>query len=124
MIIGVGIDIIEIERIKKAITKNPKIISRIFNQEEIGLFEEENFRPNMIAGFFAAKEATVKALGTGIRGLQWKDIEIKKTREGKPLIELHNNAKNIAYSKNITNIHISISHSKEYAVAQAIAETT
>ncbi|SNS09577.1 holo-[acyl-carrier-protein] synthase [Anaerovirgula multivorans] len=121
MIKGSGIDIIEISRIERAVKKNQRFIEKIFTVEEIKLFEERNYRYNTIAGFFAAKEATAKALGTGIRNIQWKDIEVKKDAMGKPFIKLHNNARNIAYSKNIKDIHLSISHSKEYAVAQAIA---
>ena len=121
MIKGLGIDIIEISRVKRAITRNSRFIDKVFTPEEIKLFQERNYPYNTIAGFFAAKEATVKALGTGIRNLQWKDIEVKKDPEGKPFIKLYNNARDIAYSKNIKDIHLSISHSKEYAVAQAIA---
>ncbi|SDK95966.1 holo-ACP synthase [Natronincola ferrireducens] len=121
MIKGLGIDIIEIYRIERAIHKNPRFLERIFTEEEVLLFEERNQQPSTIAGFFAAKEAAVKALGTGIRDIQWRDIEIKKTPEGKPYIKLHNNAATIAYSKDIKEILVSISHSKDYAVAQAIA---
>lgn len=121
MIKGIGIDIIEISRIEKAVKKNPRFLQRVFTPDEIKLFEERNYPYNTIAGFFAAKEATAKVLGTGIRNMQWKDIEVKKDPLGKPFLKLHNHAREIAYSKNIKDIHLSISHSKEYAVAQAIA---
>ena len=121
MIRGLGTDIIEINRIQKAVKKNSRFIERIFTQNERILFSERNYHPNRIAGFFAAKEATVKAIGTGIRGMSWKDIEIQINPEGKPYIRLYNNALRIAYSKGIDEILISISHSREYAVAQAIA---
>ncbi|AKL96766.1 holo-[acyl-carrier-protein] synthase AcpS [Clostridium aceticum] len=121
MIKGLGIDIIEIHRIEEAVRRNPRFLKRVFTQEEIILFEERSNHPSTIAGFFAAKEATVKALGTGIRGLAWCDIEVKKDALGKPLIKLHNNALKVAYSKDIKEIWISISHSRLYAVAQAIA---
>lgn len=121
MIKGLGIDIIEIHRIQRAITKNPRFLERIFTPQERILFNERNHHPSRIAGFFAAKEATVKALGTGIRGMGWKDIELQINPEGKPYIILYNNALKIAYSKGIEEILISISHSREYAVAQAIA---
>ncbi|AOY74840.1 holo-ACP synthase [Clostridium formicaceticum] len=121
MIKGLGIDIIEIHRIEGAMKKNPRFLEKVFTQEERILFEEKNNSSSTIAGFFAAKEAAVKALGTGIRGLAWRDIEVKKDSLGKPLIKLHNNAIEIAYSKDIKEIWVSISHSKLYAVAQAIA---
>lgn len=121
MIKGIGIDIIEIERIEKAILKNNRFIDRIFTSNEHEIFRNKNFLPQTIAGFFAAKEAVSKALGTGIGKINWKDIEIFKDDAGKPYVKLHNNALQIAYSKNIDNVLLSISHSKENAVAQAIA---
>ncbi len=120
MIKGTGIDIIEIQRIKEAMEKNPRFLLRIFTPDENKLFHQAKYRPNMVAGFFAAKEAFAKALGTGIREFKWRDIEVSKDPAGRPFIKLHNNAKNIAYSKDIRDIHLSISHSKEYAIAQVI----
>ncbi len=121
MIKGIGIDIIEINRIEAAIGKNEGFITRIFNASEIELLREKGSKASSIAGFFAAKEACLKALGTGLRGMQWRDIEIRNDFLGKPYIVLHNNAKEIAYSNNIGEILLSISHSRENAVAQAIA---
>ncbi|ABR50228.1 holo-acyl-carrier-protein synthase [Alkaliphilus metalliredigens QYMF] len=121
MIKGIGIDIIEIERIARALEKNPRFKERLFTLEENRGFIEKGGHPASIAGVFAAKEAVVKALGTGISNMKWKDIEVLKDSAGKPYIKLHNNALEIAYSKNINEIFISISHSKENAVAQAIA---
>lgn len=121
MVKGIGIDIIEIDRIRQAIKKNKGFIDRIFTEDEKKIFEDKNYLPQTVAGFFAAKEAVAKALGTGIRNMQWKDIEILKDHLGKPYVKLHNNAKNLAYSMNIDKILISISHSKENAIAQAMA---
>lgn len=119
MIKGTGIDIIEIERISKAI-ENQKFIERIFTKDEIKYFNTINNNIYTIAGSFAAKEAIVKALGTGLRGFKWVDVEITRNELGKPLVTLYRNAKNIAEEKGITKIELSISHCKEYAVAQAI----
>lgn len=121
MIKGIGIDIIEINRIAKAIDKSPRFIERIFTENEISILNKNNMKPASVAGFFAAKEAVVKALGTGLRDMKWKDIEILKDELGKPLVLLHNNALKTAYSRNINTILITISHSKENAVAQATA---
>jgi len=118
---GIGIDIIEIERIEKALEKNKKFLYRIFTPKEIAFFSENHFRKNQIAGNFAAKEAVMKALGTGLRGFCWKDIEIDRDALGKPIVVLHNHAEKIAEKKNIESLLVSISHSKQYAVAQAIA---
>ncbi|MFA5524397.1 MAG: holo-ACP synthase, partial [Tissierellales bacterium] len=75
-----------------------------------------------IAGLFAAKEAVSKALGSGISGFKWTDIEIYTESSGKPCVRLLGKAKKLADTIGISNIHISISHSKENAVAFAIAE--
>lgn len=122
MIKGIGIDIIEIDRIRRAIEKNDKFIDRVFTVNEKKAFEEKNHSPQTIAGYFAAKEAVSKALGTGISNMQWKDIEILKDPSGKPYVRLYNNAENLAYSIGIDKIFISISHSRENAVALAIAD--
>lgn len=121
MIKGIGIDIIEIKRIEAAIEKNEGFMTKIFNPSEIELLKGKGNNASSIAGFFAAKEACLKALGTGLRGMQWRDIEICNDGLGRPYIILHNNAKEIAYSSNIGDILLSISHSRENAVAQAIA---
>ncbi len=120
MIKGTGIDIIEIERISKAI-ENQKFLERIFTKNEIKYFNTINNNIYTIAGSFASKEAVVKALGTGVRGFKWIDIEIVRNELGKPMVVLYRNAKKIAEENEITKIELSISHCKEYAVAQAIA---
>ncbi len=122
MIKGIGIDIIEIDRIRRAIEKSDKFIDRVFTANEKKAFEEKNHSPQTIAGYFAAKEAVSKALGTGISNMRWKDIEILKDPSGKPYVRLYNNAENLAYSMSIDKILISISHSRENAVALAIAD--
>ncbi len=121
MIIGIGIDIIEIERIKRAVERRPRFLQRFFTSGELMLLKQKGNHPASIAGFFAAKEAVVKAMGTGFRHMKWHDIEIDQDNLGKPFVKFHNNSQNIAYSKGIGEILISISHSRENAVAQAIA---
>ncbi|TCO73159.1 holo-ACP synthase [Marinisporobacter balticus] len=118
---GIGIDIIEIERIGNAISRNDQFLKRIFTSKEITYFEEINYRINTIAGNFAVKEAIMKALGTGLRNFKWVDIEIHRDDLGKPSVILYKNAKKIAAEQGIEEILISISHSKDYAVAQALA---
>lgn len=119
MIKGTGIDIIEIERIQRAV-ENEKFIKRIFTKNEIEYFKTINNNIYTIAGSFAAKEAVVKALGTGVRGFKWLDIEIVRDKLGKPIVILHEKARRISNEKGITKIELSISHCRQYAVAQAI----
>ncbi|SKC50468.1 holo-ACP synthase [Maledivibacter halophilus] len=119
MIKGIGIDIIEIERIRKAF-KNKKFEKRIFTKNEIEYFKSINYNIYTIAGTFASKEAIVKTFGTGLRGFKWVDVEIVRDGFGKPMVTLYGGAKEIANEKGISNIELSISHCREYAVAQAI----
>lgn len=100
--------------------KQKGFIDRIFTTDEIIYFKEKSFNKFTIAGAFAAKEAISKVLGTGIRGFNWTDIEIKRDELGCPMVTLFNNAQGIATEKGITNIEISISHCREYAIANAI----
>ncbi|MGL5635012.1 MAG: holo-ACP synthase [Sarcina sp.] len=123
MILGIGTDIIEIQRIKKAIERSDKFIERNFSIKEIEYFKSRNFKFETIAGNFAAKEAISKAIGSGFRGFGLKDISILRNDLGKPFVELENVVDDII--KNIIpqyKIHISISHSKENAIAYAILE--
>lgn len=122
MIKGIGIDIIEIKRIENSIQKNRRFMERLFTPNEIDYFKSCNYSINTIAGNFSAKEAVMKALGTGLRYFKWKDIEILRDDLGKPHVILKNNAKLVAENKDIARILVSISHCKDYATAQAVAE--
>ena len=93
MIIGIGVDIIEIERVRQAIQNNKNFLSKLFTEKEIDYFISRKMNSEVIAGNFAAKEAVSKALGTGIRGFSFKDIEILRNELGKPEVILHNGAK-------------------------------
>lgn len=121
MIFGIGIDIVQVDRIEKNI-ENPNFLKKIYTEEEQNYLSEKHFNPQTAAGLFAAKEAVSKALGTGILGFNITDIEIIRDEFGKPEIFLHNNALEISLEKGIDKINITISHEKDYAVAFAVAE--
>lgn len=121
MIIGVGVDIVQVDRIAKNIEKQ-KFLDKIYTNGEKEYLMKKNFSHQTAAGLFAAKEAVSKSLGTGILGFSITDIEIIKDEFDKPEILLHNNALKIAENKGISKINISISHEKHYAIAFAIAE--
>lgn len=121
MIFGTGIDIIEIKRIEKAVFKRIKFLNKCFTSKELEYFNSKKNNYESIAGYFCAKEAVAKALGTGFHNFKLIDIEVLKDEYNKPFVVLHNNAKIIADQHGIDHIHLSISHSKEYAVANAIA---
>ena len=114
--IGIGNDIIEINRIEKAI-KKANFITKVFTENEIKLFEIKGNRTEFFAGRFAGKEAVSKALGTGFREFSLTDIEILNNELGKPYVTFKNSIE--SYNKKYF-IDISISHCKEYATAVAI----
>ena len=118
MIIGIGTDIIEIERIEIAVKRTKGFINKLFTENEINIFESRGFKSEVIAGNFAAKEAVSKALGTGFRGFGVKDIEILRDELGKPVVNLNSNVYEILKRKDV-NIHLSISHNRTSAIAYA-----
>lgn len=121
LIKGIGTDIIEIERVEKAM-KNKKFVNKIFNESEMKDDHGNFLKANSMAGKFSAKEAVSKALGTGIRGFSFKDIEILSDSLGKPYVILKSNAEKTAAEFGNYSITISISHSRVNAVAIAILE--
>lgn len=122
MIFGVGVDIVEIRRIKQAVSKHSNFIDRIFSKNEVEYLKNKNLRPEFIAGRFAAKEAIVKALGTGFSGFDFKDIEVDRTALGKPIVILKGKAKLMANKCGSYKIHLSISHGVDNAIACAVME--
>lgn len=121
MIIGIGTDIVKIERISKIIKRTPNFITGAFTEQEISYFETKKNNPETIAGAFAVKEALSKALGTGVRGFGLKDIELKHNDLGKPYVVISDSIRE-AFGLDKCKIHASISHSSEDAVAFVIIE--
>lgn len=121
MIIGIGTDIIEVDRIEKAIVR-AGFMERVYTKNEQEHYRLKHERAETLAGFFAAKEAVSKALGTGFRKFGLKDIEIIPDVLGKPEVFLYGNAEVLRCQLGISQILVSISHCKEYATAFAIAE--
>ena len=119
MVIGTGIDIIEVGRIANA-SSRPAFLERLFTDVERSSFRVKNNDPQTIAGMFAAKEASFKALSSGFDSIDWKDIEIVHDETGKPNVTLHDTATRRMKALGGSEIHISISHIKELAIAQAI----
>lgn len=126
MIYGTGIDIIEIERIKKSIGKfSGRFEEKIFTPNEIKYCRAKANPSRHFAARFAVKEAVLKSLGTGMsQGIAWKDIEVLNQEDtGKPYLRMDGKGRDIFEALKLKNIHISISHDKNYAIAHAIAET-
>ncbi len=120
MIAGIGCDIIEIDRIKDAM-KRKSFLEKLFTEREMEYLLKKNLAPETVAGSFAAKEAVSKALGTGISGFSFRDIEILHDWKGRPYAVLSHGAKELLESFG-KSIFVSISHSTEYAVAYAVIE--
>ena len=113
-----GIDIIEISRVGRVLERyGRRFLERVFTPDEIAYCRER--APNLAARF-AAKEATMKALGTGVRGVGWKDIEVVRHPSGAPSIKLHGRCKQRAQRLGVQEIAISLSHSRDYAVASVV----
>lgn len=122
MIMGVGVDIVEIPRIEKALCRNANFLNKLLSNNEIEFLRDKKVRPEYVAGRFAAKEAVSKALGTGFRKFKFKDIEIENTSLGKPIVYLKGEAENIVSKLGNYKIHLSISHSRDNAIAYAVLE--
>ena len=122
-ILDIGTDIIEVDRIKNSLSKRGDFLKKIFTEREIQMFEQKGNNPQTIAGNFAAKEAISKSLGLGIRGYNFKDIEILRNDLGKPVVKTYNNLNQICIQYSVVEIKVSISHSESYAVASAITIT-
>ena len=117
----IGIDIIEIARIQRAIEHwEERFLNRIYTEPELRLCRK---KPSSLAVRFAGKEAVMKALGTGTKGISWREIEILAEPGGKPLVHLYGKAQEKADGLGLDKLAISLSHSREYAIAFVTGET-
>ncbi|MGL4362742.1 MAG: holo-ACP synthase [Cellulosilyticaceae bacterium] len=122
MVVGIGTDIIEIERIDKAVLRTKSFLNKVYTHKEQMLWESKGKKVTFLAGNFAAKEAVSKALGTGFRTFGLCDVEILRDELGKPEVVLHGDAKKIFEQIGVSHIFVSISHCKHYATAMVILE--
>ena len=124
MIVGMGIDIAEIPRIRSVIeAQRERFLRRVYTLDEVAYCERFKNKYERYAGRFAVKEAAMKALGTGwSRGVRWVDVEVVRQRGGRPMVALKGEAKKIAERMGVKNIAVSITHTAEQAFAQVIFE--
>ena len=123
MIFGIGTDIIEVSRIRKAIEKENGFREKIFSSKEIISCEQKSNKYQSYAARFAGKEAFMKAYGTGwAEGIAWTEIEILNHENGAPYMSLTNKTKDTVLPNEELTIHVSLSHLKEYAIAEVILE--
>lgn len=125
MIVGLGVDIAEVDRIEAAIARHGRaFVERVFTPQEITYCERHRESGERYAARFAAKEATMKALGTGWRrGVRWVDIEVTRLASGRPTIELRGAARQHADRLGVSHIHVSLTHSGNIAFAEVIFES-
>src|SRR3990172_6571005 len=118
---AVGVDVIEIERVGKALERfGERFLRRVYTEAEAAFCRG---RVHELAARFAAKEAVMKALGTGAHGVAWREIEVLPNHRGKPLVYLYGRAKARAERIALSGLDVSMSHSREYAVAMVVGES-
>jgi len=125
MIVGTGIDIAEVPRIRASIERfGDRFLRRVFTEGEIRYCDSKANRAERYAARFAAKEAAMKALGTGWnRGVRWRDVEVGREPGGRPTIRFHGKAAEFAARMNARNASLSLSHTREQAMASVILES-
>jgi len=123
MVIALGVDLIEVERIKRAIERwGDRFLQRIFTPREIEYCSRQRLPHVSYAGRYAAKEAILKVLGVGWRdGISWRDIEVLTDKQGRPYVSLDGRAEVYCRQRNIKDILLSISHTDSYALCQSLA---
>jgi holo-[acyl-carrier protein] synthase len=118
---AVGVDIVEIERVEKALGRHgQRMLGRVYTALEVAFCRG---RVSELAARFAAKEAVMKALGTGARGVAWREIEVLPNHRGKPLVYLHGRAAARAERIGLRALDISMSHSRDFAVAFVVGQS-
>lgn len=125
MIVGTGIDIAEVDRIKSTIERfGRRFLERVFTPDEIRYCEFKANKAERYAGRFAAKEAAMKAIGTGwSRGVTWHDVEVKRFPGGRPTVAFHGKAAEFFQKLGAVRAHLSITHTERQAMAQVILES-
>jgi len=121
MIIGIGVDLVKISRIERAAKEHTAFLERVFTQKERDYCSRQKYPAQHFAARFAAKEAVLKAFGTGMSaGMKWTDIEVLHGGGGGPIVNLFGTARDLADLKGVRQVLLSYSHDEGYAVAQAV----
>jgi len=123
LIFGVGTDIIEVHRVEDKLNRTPGLKEKLYTNLEIAYCDSKKFPYQHYAARFAAKEAFLKALGTGwSKGIKFSEIEIRNLESGQPVIEVYGRAKELCRVQGINRFSVSLSHLKSHAVAMVILE--
>jgi holo-[acyl-carrier protein] synthase len=124
MIVGTGIDIVEVPRVAQSIERfGDRFLNRVFTAAEIRYCQPKANRVERFAARFAAKEAAMKAIGTGMRGgVSWQDFEVGREPGGRPTMVLHGKAAQVAQALGVRRTHLSVSHTEGHAIAYVVLE--
>lgn len=124
MIAGIGVDLCEVDRMEAAIARHgERFLARVYTQAERDYCDSKANRIERFAGRFAAKEAAMKAIGTGwSSGVAWRDFEVSRAASGQPVIVFHGVAKKVAVAMGVTRALVSITHTRSMAMAQVVLE--
>lgn len=121
MIVGIGVDVVDLARFERALVRTPRLISRLFAQGE-QVKDGVPLPLRSLAGRFAAKEALIKALGDSA-GVRWHDMRVETDAHGNPTLHLRDSTRRIADARGIRCVHLSMSHDAGIAIAYVIAES-
>lgn len=121
MIVGIGVDVVDVARFGRSLTRTPALRDRLFGADERVLRDGSPRHDRSLAARFAAKEALVKALG-GSTGVRWHDVVVRSDDEGAPSLALTGGAAELAASRGVARLHLSLSHDAGVAVAYVVAE--
>ena len=123
MLVGIGVDIVEIERIRRTLSKNRNMVNRVFSVEEIDYCSNRKKSYQHFAVRFAAKEAALKALGVGWSdGIRWTDVEVVNRRSGQPTLRLSGRAQELFEAAGACRSLVTLSHGEDYAVAVVVLD--
>ena len=124
MIAGIGVDVVHVPRIRQALARwQDRFLERVFTSDEIAYARRRRDPAEHLAARFAAKEAALKALGTGLSmGVRWREVEVVRDRGQRPRLALTGRTAEIGAARGVRALHVSLTHDGEYAMAQVLAE--
>jgi holo-[acyl-carrier protein] synthase len=124
VVVGVGVDLVLVPRIRSAMERwQNRFLERVFTADEIRYAFRRRNPAEHLAARFAAKEATLKALGTGLTmGVRWREMEVQRPGGGRPMLSLSGRTAALGAARGVRRLHVSLSHDGEYAMAQVVAE--
>jgi holo-[acyl-carrier protein] synthase len=124
VIVGIGVDLVRIARIRSAVERwQERFLDRVFTPEEVAYARQRRDPAEHLAARFAAKEATLKALGTGLTmGVRWREMEVRRARGQRPELALSGRTAALGAARGVRSLHVSLTHDGEYAMAQVLAE--